>query len=193
MIKSLYSIYHNDSIIDQETKEFIQAWHYSKSARSLKQTDVFKLVNKTNNHLVGVAIYGQPMSRHHSKSTVELRRLCLINDTPRNTESWFISRTIKWLATNTDYEKVISFADPNHGHIGTIYKASNFKYDGLEGNGNPRIVQYGEKQYHMRQFYQKKKGVYSADAVELQDAVAKGYAKILKQERKHKYIYELNN
>lgn len=193
MIKHLYSLYYNDSTIDEETKQFIQTWHYSKSARSLKQTHVFKLVDKISNDLIGVAIYGQPMSRHHDKSTIELRRLCLINDTPRNTESWFISRTIKWLTINTDYNKIISFADPNQGHVGTIYKASNFKYEGLEGNGNPRVVQYGEKKYHMRQFYQKKKGVYSQDAIELQEAVAKGDATILKQQRKHKYVYNLNN
>lgn len=192
MIKSLYSVYYNDNLIDSETKDFIETWHYSKSARSLKQQHVFKLVDKSNK-LVGVAIYGQPMSRHHSKDIIELRRLCLIDDTPRNTESWFIARTLKWLGANTKYSSVISFADPNHGHAGTIYKASNFQYDGLEANGNPRVVQYGDKQYHMRQYYQKREGDYTADAQRLQAAVAKGDAEILKQERKHKYMYNLRD
>ena len=177
--------------IDEETKTFIETWHYSKSARSLKQKYVFKLVDQSN-QLIGVAIYGQPMSRHH-KDVIELRRLCLIDDTPRNTESWFIARTLKWLRANTTYSSVISFADPNHGHSGTIYKASNFQYNGREGNGNPRVVQYGDKQYHMRQFYQKRDGHYTADAERLQAAVAKGDAEILKQERKHKYTYSLKD
>lgn len=190
-IKSLYSLYYNNSTIDEETKAFIQTWHYSKSARSLQQQHVFKLVSKTSDDLVGVAIYGKPMSRHQPKDTIELRRLCLIDDTPRNTESWFIARTLKWLRANTDYSSVVSFADPNHGHLGTIYKASNFLYSGLEANGNPRVVQYGDKQYHMRQFYQKKAGQYSEDAVRLQEAVARGDAEVLKQERKHKFTYNL--
>ena len=189
MIKDMYSLYYNDNIIDDETKSFIETWHYSKSARSLKQQHVFKLVDKITDQLVGVAIYGQPMSRHHDKDIIELRRLCLIDDTPRNTESYFISKTLKWLDKNTDYSMVISFADPNHGHAGTIYKASNFEYDGLESNGNPRVVQYGDKQIHMRQYYQKRDGDYTANALELQAAVAKGDAEIIKQERKHKYTY----
>lgn len=192
-ISDLYSIYYNDNIIDEETKDFIQRWHYSKSARSQQQKHVFKLVDRRSNGLVGVAIYGKPMSKNIGKETIELRRLCLIDDTPRNTESWFISRTLKWLGANTSYSKVISFADPNHGHAGTIYKASNFRYDGLEDNGNPRVVQYGDKQYHLRQFYQKKGGQYSADALRLQAAVQKGEAEIIKQERKHRYIYNLGD
>ena len=192
MIKALYQVYYNGDTIDDETKQFIKRWHYSKSARSQKQKHVFKLVDM-NDQLVGVAIYGSPMSRHHNKANrIELRRLCLIDDTPKNTESYFISKTLKWLSRYTDYTQVISFADPNHGHQGTIYKASNFQYDGLEANGNPRIVQYGDKQYHTRQYYAKNKdGTYQEHALELQAAVASGEAKILKQERKHKYIYDL--
>jgi len=191
-LKNLYSVYYNDSTLDQETIDFIKTWHYSKSARSLQQKHVFKLVDKTTDRLIGVAIYGNPMSRHH-KDILELRRLCLIDDTPRNTESWFISRTLKWLGANTDYTSVISFADPNHGHAGTIYKASNFEYTGLEDNGNPRVVQYGDKQYHIRQYYQKKGGDYSPDALKLQAAVKSGEAEIIKQERKHRYMYYLRS
>lgn len=191
-MNNLYSLFYNSNIIDEETKDFIARWHYSKSSRSQKQEHVFKLVDKANS-LVGIAIYGQPMSRHHAKETIELRRLCLIDDTPRNTESWFIARTLKWLGKNSSYSQVISFADPNHGHTGTIYKASNFKYEGLELNGNPRVVQYGDKQIHMRQYYQKKSGQYTDDAVRLQAAVKNGDAEIIKQERKHKYIYKLGD
>ena len=188
MIKELYTVFYMEDKIDEETKEFIQRWHYSKSARSQKQKHVFKLVDK-HNSLVGVAIYGQPMSRHHTEDTIELRRLCLIDDTPRNTESFFIGKTLRWLAKNTEYSRVISFADPNHGHTGTIYKASNFDYEGLESNGNPRVVQHGDKQYHMRQYYQKKGDDYSVDALKLQALVKSGEAEVIKQERKHKYIY----
>lgn len=194
MIKGMYLVYYNENKIDEETKAFIQTWHYSKSARSQKQEHVFKLVDKATDRLVGVAIYGQPMCRHHAKEAIELRRLCLVDDTPKNTESWFIARTLKWLGANTKYTQVISFADPNHGHAGTIYKASNFQYDGLEANGNPRVVQYGDKQYHMRQYYAKDStGGYKHDALRLQEAVRTGQAKVIKQSRKHKYTYELRH
>lgn len=190
--KELYSLYHYDAVIDEEARNFIQHWHYSKSARSMQQKHVFKLVSKETDELVGVAIFGKPMGKSYNKSnTLELRRLCLIDDTPKNSESYFIAGALRWLSKNTSYAQIVSFADPNHGHVGTIYKASNFKYDGLEKSGNPRIVQHGDKQIHLRQMYQKRAGVYSADAEKIQALVASGEAKVLKQERKHRYVFNL--
>lgn len=188
-MNELFKVYFNDNVIDEETKEFIKQWHYSKSARSLQQTQVFKMFR--DNELVGVAIYGNPMSRHYNESNyIELRRLCLIDETPRNSESFFIAKTLKWLKNYTTYKGVISFADPNQGHQGTIYKASNFKFDGEEKNGNPRIVRYRDKDIHLRQYYQKVNGEYTENALQLQSLVEKGEAQILKQERKLRYIYE---
>jgi len=191
-IKQRYSLYYNEATIDKEATDLIKQWHYSRSSRSQQQKHVFKLVDNTDNSLTGVAIYGNPMSRHFNKlETIELRRLCLIDDTPKNTESYFIAQTLRWLGKHTTYKQVVSFADPNHGHAGTIYKASNFLYDGREKNDNPRIVQYGEKQIHLRQMYQKTGGSYSEDAKRIQAAVASGEAQVIKQEQKHRYLYNL--
>lgn len=188
--KDLYEVHYNGSTIDGECKKLVAQFHYSKTTRSQQQKHVFKLVSKGNGGLVGVAIYGNPMSRHYDKSEViELRRLALIDDTPRNSESFFISKTLKWLEKNTDYSYVVSFADPNHGHDGIIYKASNFQYDGQESNGNPRVLKIGKKSVHLRQLYQKKDGVYSRDASRLQELVRIGKAEIVKQEKKHRFKY----
>ncbi len=192
MIKDMYKINNNGNHIDEEVKNLIEKYHYSKSIRSQKQKYVFKLVEKSTDKLVGVAIYGQPMSRRQDSDVIELRRLCLVDDTPRNTESWFIARTLKWLGINTKYSRVISFADPNYNHFGTIYKASNFEYDGLESNKNPRMIEYNGKKYHIRQYYAKNKsGDYCKHAIKLQAKVKIGEAKIIKQSRKHKYTYYL--
>ena len=40
---------------------------------------------------------------------MELRRLVCIDDTPKNTESYFIGKTLRWLKHNTDVEVVVSF------------------------------------------------------------------------------------
>lgn len=156
----------------------------------MQQKHVFLLQDKEGN-LRGVAIYGKPMGRNCDQEALELRRFCLVDDTPRNTESFFLGWTLRWLRKRTNIKTILTFADPNHGHQGTIYKASNFIYDGLEDNWNPRIVQYGEKQIHLRQFYHKKDGQYTKDAIKLQRLVATGKAKIIKQERKIRYIYNL--
>ena len=186
-LKDQFKVEYVSNQLDVETRNFLKKWHYSKSYRSLQQKHVFKLIQ--DNILVGVAVYGKPMSIHHSSDIIELRRLCLIDNTPKNSESFFIAKTLKWMDKNTTYNQVISFADPNKGHIGTIYRASNFEYFGTEDSQNPRVLVYKNKDIHMRQLYQKKNGSYTKNAIMYQSLVESGKAKIEKREKKHKYVY----
>ena len=71
---------------------------------------------------------------------VELRRLYVVDGTPRNTESFFIGYTLRWLKRNTPVEKVITYADPKQGHSGGIYKATNFVYIGETKTGKKRFL-----------------------------------------------------
>lgn len=84
--------------------------------------------------LMGCVTYGVPASRHLQKSAcpsspdlvLELNRLWLHDYLPANSESWFVSRTLKMLPPRI----VVSYADPVHGHLGYIYRALNFHYAG---------------------------------------------------------------
>jgi len=183
-----YKIVPVGSILSKNTIDFVEKWHYSKSCRSMKQKEVFLLLSEFG-ELCGVAIYGQPCGANCDMNDLELRRFCLIDDTPKNTESFFLGATLRHLKKKR-YTRVITFADPNKGHQGTIYKATNFKFDGLEKN-NARVVKWGDRYYHIRQLYQKKDGEYSKDAKRIQDSIKKGEASVLKQERKLRYVYEL--
>lgn len=171
-----------------DAKRLVEEVHYSGTARSQMQVHVFLL--KHEGKSVGAAIFGKPMSRHYDSDTLELRRFVLIDEMPRNTESWFLSRCLKWIEKNDrSVVRIVTFADPNHGHQGTIYKATNFMPDGQEQSPNPRVVKMGKKVIHLRQAYQKKNGVYSEDAVRIQEALSQGRAIILKQKHKLKYTY----
>jgi hypothetical protein len=106
--------------------------------------------------MVGVMVYTLPSgpgagARYCPEApdkVLELRRLVIIDDTPKNAESFFIGRTLKWLKRNTDTKLIISYADPVQGHAGTIYKASNFKYIGRTGVG--RMLEVDGKLKHVR-------------------------------------------
>jgi len=84
--------------------------------------------------LLGVVTYGTPASRHLQMSAcptdpskvIELNRLWLDDSLPANSESWFVSRTLRMLPPRI----VVSYADPLHGHYGYIYRALNFRYAG---------------------------------------------------------------
>jgi hypothetical protein len=84
--------------------------------------------------LLGCVTYGVPASRHLQMSAcpsdpgkvLELNRLWLDDCLPANSESYFVSRTLKMLPPKI----IVSYADPVHGHVGYIYRALNFRYAG---------------------------------------------------------------
>jgi hypothetical protein len=86
---------------------------------------------------------------------LELRRLVCVDDTLKNTESYFIGQTFKWLKQNTDMEVVVSFADKHYGHTGVIYRATNFEYLGETSKGVILVVD--GKEMHSRSMTQKKR------------------------------------
>ncbi len=101
--------------------------------------------------IVAGLVIGKP--RHEKKYSekgkcVEIRRMACLDDLPFNSESWILSQTLKWLRKNTDIKRVISYSDLSVGHIGTIYKAANFK---LIGKTAPsKHVFWNGKRYHPR-------------------------------------------
>lgn len=84
--------------------------------------------------LVGVVTFGTPASRQLQISAcrsdpaavLELNRLWVHDDMPRNSESWFVSRALKLLPPAI----VVSYADTAQGHVGYIYRALSFRYAG---------------------------------------------------------------
>lgn len=85
--------------------------------------------------LVGVITYGQPASpflcrgicgEGERKNVLELNRLVLKNN-KKNEASFLVSNSLKMLPKP---KIIVSYADTAQGHIGTIYKASNFYFTG---------------------------------------------------------------
>lgn len=120
---------------------------------------------------------------------IELRRLCCIDDTPRNTESYFIGRMLRWLQKNTDIKIVVSYADAEYGHKGTIYKASNFEYLGFQKGA--KIIMWNGKKYHDKAIRTKYNGNLKPFAIRLKQALQDGLAFYKDTAGKHTYIYKL--
>lgn len=183
----------------QYVRDFVETWHYSSNVNGLRISNVFGLFYQDN--LIGAMIYG-PLGMANTwkkyadseNEVVELRRLCCIDNTPRNTESYFIGKTLRWLKKNTNYKIVISYADTFHNHQGTIYKASNFEYHGLTSKG--RVIEYDGKTYHdkcIRTYHIDKYGNKNLKpfAQRVKDALEIGEAKYVETPGKHIYIYNL--
>lgn len=183
----------------QRVRDFVEEWHYSGNVNGLRISYVFGLFY--NNDLIGAMIYGSlgmanTWKRYVDKEEdiIELRRLCCIDKTPKNTESYFIAKTLKWLKKNTNIKVVVSYADSFHNHEGTIYKASNFNYHGLTSKG--RLIEYLGKIYHdkcIRTYYVNKNGEKKLKpfAQRIKDALDSGDAKYIETPGKHIYTYSL--
>lgn len=94
----------------QDVRGFIEYWHYSKSVNGLRISFVFGLYYRDN--LIGAAIFGalgmaSVWKRYVDKEAdiLELRRLCCIDKTPKNTESYFIGQCLKYISKNSQCKK----------------------------------------------------------------------------------------
>lgn len=181
----------------KELVDFVEYWHYSKNVNGLTTDYCFKLLD-AEDVLIGAMIYGKIAMANVWKKyaeietdLIELKRLCCIDNTPRNTESFFIGGTLKWLKKNTDIKTVISYADTTYSHEGTIYKASNFVHHGMTAKG--RVIMYDGKRYHDKTIRTKYKGELKPFALKIKTALEIGEAYYTDTLGKHIYIYDLRN
>lgn len=93
---------------------------------------------------IGGITYSAPpreADKRYGGVTWELSRLFLLDEVPKNAETWLIAQSIKYIKKNyPNVFMLLSYADPSAGHSGTIYKAANWKSDGKtdEGRKSPR-------------------------------------------------------
>lgn len=123
-------------LIDKNlAKKLIKENHYSHSWTPSRYT----LGLFDGESLIGVAVYGFPVGRQTVKSitpnltnkeVLELKRLWLVDEAPKNSESYFIAKTFDWLRKNTGIKVLISYSDPMENHLGIIYQATNWLYQG---------------------------------------------------------------
>jgi hypothetical protein len=138
-------------------------------------------------HIVGVVVYGVSCSstllkgvcgEDEASNVYELTRLWIKDETPKNTESYLIGNTLKLL----DKEIIVSFAEIQQGHNGTVYQAANFIYCGLSSKFKDPKVKGLEHQHHAtyanRMTMQQVKDKYGEENVYY-----------VERPRKHRYVF----
>lgn len=114
---------------------FLDSYHYQRSGRSGVSYGAF-----SGDELVAVGVFcGVTRVETATKQNValdeirELVRSCIHPAyQAANFATWFISRCRKLLRSEFPIIKLlVSFADPNFGHSGIIYKADNWSFDGF--------------------------------------------------------------
>jgi hypothetical protein len=174
--------------------DFIEKWHYSGSVNGCISDYCFGLFYEER--MIGAAFFGRMAMANQwkrfsatEKGVIELRRLCCIDDTPKNTESFFIGNMLRWLRKNTDLETVISYADAEYGHTGVIYRAANFTYLGFTKGA--KVILFNGRRYHDKAIRTKYKGELKPFAKRLKLALEDGTAKYVDTAGKHTFVFKL--
>ena len=123
--------------IDYHTAEnIVVKCHYAH--RKASCIHAFGLFSKEPNRIVGVVIYGIPVSKdlcnalcgvEERNNIYELTRLYVDDGLEKNLESYLVGNTLKML----DKEIIVSYSDLGYGHVGVIYQATNFYFTGVTG------------------------------------------------------------
>lgn len=177
-----------------EITGFVEYWHYSKSINGIVSDFCFKLMD--GDQMIGAAIYGRLAMANQWKrfgeteaDVIELRRLCCVDKTPKNTESFFIGKTLQWLRKNTPIKIVVSYADMEQNHNGTIYRASNFDCWGRQAGA--KVIVWNGKKYHDKSVRTKHNGELKPFAIDLKRALDSGEAVYQPTAGKVTYTYKL--
>lgn len=121
--------------------EMIQKYHYSNTLPKLNKYFVgFYLENE----LVGVVTLGYGTRPKHTiqrifpsldtKDYLEIGRMCMTEEMPKNSESQMISQLAKWLKKNHPEIKILfTWADGMMGKVGYVYQSCSFHYCGYSG------------------------------------------------------------
>ena len=121
---------------------YSQKWTKCSVALGLYYSDgtQHKFFDMEDEKLIGVICYGDPIGRHSGASisteiprenVYELVRLFIYDGYGDNIESYLIGQGFKWLKENAPEIKVlVSYSDPEQGHLGIIYQATNWIYQG---------------------------------------------------------------
>ena len=138
----------------QTTKAYITKNHYSHTISSAMKASIGFYYKK---ELVTAIVYGVPVGRAVGQmlkvsldNLLELVRVFSKDGLPKNTESYCIGQSFKLLKEKyPQYKYLISYADAQHGHVGYIYQATNWRYIGKQSRTNFGIFLDG-KEIHPR-------------------------------------------
>lgn len=118
-------------------RAFVEEHHYARGMHN-GPTACFGLFSGAR--LMGVCAFATPISENVRASVfgpeergrvTELHRLCLLDEAPHSSESYFVARCLEAVKdARPDLWAIVSFADTGAGHVGTVYQASNAFYTG---------------------------------------------------------------
>lgn len=119
--------------------DMVRKYHYS---NTLPKINKVYLGFYLDNQIVGLLTLGYGTRPLHTikkilpslevKNYLEIGRMCMTEEMPKNSESQMISKTVSWIKNNMKEVKVLfTWADGFRGKVGYVYQACSFDYIGF--------------------------------------------------------------
>ena len=177
-----------------EAKPLIVNYHYSHKWTSCR----YAYGVYYDNMLIGCVVYGPPVGRQAFTSitktirfdrteVMELTRLWIADGYGTNIESYSIGQTFNYLKKE-GIRVLLSYSDPNVGHLGKIYQATNWLYQGDRTMlvKSYKLIINGEPLH-----YRTAVARYGSVKDNVLEKIDPNFTK-LEDLRKHRYLYILN-
>jgi hypothetical protein len=187
---SILSIYSVKSIATEDCKEWLLYKHYAKRLCPIEFA--FGLFNDKN-IMQGILTVGTPVSNtlrnlwNNEYKLMELNRLVVNENLPKNTLSFFVMSAIKMLPKPL---VLVSYADTSKNHHGYIYQATNWIYTGLSAKFNDYYVK-GMEHLHNGTIMDMSRG--KENRVEWLRQKFGDDLIMIERDRKHRYFMFLGN
>lgn len=166
-------------------------WHYSKS---VPVPPLVKIGVWEENKFIGVIIFSRGASSNllkpyglKTEEGCELTRVAMTKHSAP--VSRILSLAFKFLKKNSpNLRLIVSFADPNEGHHGGIYQATNWIYAGTTASSYKYVDRSG-REWHSRQVSEKGFNIQQGS---VRKTVKPSQCKKISQVGKHRYLLPLD-
>jgi len=174
----------------EAAKWAVEHWHYS---RTMPKSKIVHIGVWEDGQFVGAVLFNVSANNNIGKpyglkmtEVCELVRVALSDH--KSQVSQVVTRAMKMLKQQSPgLRLVVSFADPEHSHVGSIYQAMNWLYAGMTMPADEWIV--NGKRWHGRAFRASKPAhLTTAQAAKALDPTSKR----IMGSSKHRYLYPLD-
>jgi hypothetical protein len=172
----------------------VMNWHYS---RLMPKSKLAKFGVWEHGRFIGVVMFGRGARDFgvtyglDQTECVELVRVALNNH--EHPVSQIVAKAMSELkAINPKLRLIISFADPEHGHAGGIYKAGNWIYTGMSARSDEWIIKGRRTHSRAVSLMLKKVPATPPGRLDRIQRYIDPHAQRLRSSSKHRYLYPLD-
>lgn len=174
----------------EAAKWAVEHWHYS---RTMPKSKIIHIGVWENGEFIGVVLFNVSANNNIGKpyglKMIEVCELVRVAFASHQTPiSQIVSKSVRMLKSQSPgLRLIVSFADPEHSHVGGIYQAMNWIYAGMTTPADEWIV--NGKRWHGRALRHEKPAYLTT--AEAARAIDPNSRRILGSS-KHRYLYPLD-